>query len=436
MWKKNTDNPILIREIVLPHNSRGWLVIDSAGGGSATGGVRFGANVSPDEVRELSEEMTLKFSFLHLPIGGAKSGICCPSPVSPSEKKEIFLEFGKALSSLLQERAYLPGTDMGTMPEDIDQILKGAGLEPQKKDKEINSGYYTAISVFAALKAAASASGIDLKNMRITVQGLGKVGTELIRLAAQNGLKLIATATRQGCLHDPQGLDSEKLIALANQYGDDAVFHYGSIKSVSAEEILTIDTDVLCPCAGSHPIHKGNIEHIKAKIIIPGCNVAASLAVGEMLFSRGILYLPGFVCNSGGVLCYLLANYGFEGEELRVFLSEGIFHKVTRLLARAEEAKISPAQAARQVVSENQERFIRESEHASCGKIRQAYIRFRCGIREMIRTVIWPLVQGSLRGASSVRQRIARTILFQRFFMAICLFAIEISDFFPTCVPI
>lgn len=406
-----------IREIALPHHSRGWLSIDSTDGDSATGGVRFGANVSPDEVRELSEEMTLKFSFLNLPIGGAKAGICCPSPVSPEEKKEIFFKFGKALSPLLREHAYLPGTDMGTMPEDIDQILKGAGLEPHKKDKEINSGYYTAVSVFAALKAAASTLNISLKDLRISVQGLGKVGLDVIRISAEHGMKIAAAATRKGGLYSQQGLNPEKIIALTSEYGEDMVFHYDGINPVAAEDILTADTDVLCPCAGSHPIHAGNIDQIKAKIIIPGCNVAASPKIEEELFKRSITYLPGFVCNSGGVLCYLLSGYGFDGEELSAFLSEGIFHKVTRLFVRAKNAKISPAQAARQVVSENQRRFIQESENASCGKIRKAYIRFKiCGIREMIRTVLWTLVQSSLHGKACAKQRIARRILFERLF--------------------
>jgi len=404
-----------IREITLPHNSVGWLSIDSTGGGSATGGVRFGQNVSPDEVRELSEEMTLKFSFLNLPIGGAKAGICCPSPVSPEEKKEIFLQFGKALSPLLREYSYLPGTDMGTMPEDIDQILKGAGLEPQKKDKEINSGYYTAISVFAALKAAASASGLELKNMRITVQGLGKVGIELIRLAAQNGLKLIAAATRQGCLYDAKGLDSEKLIALATQYGDDAVFHYNEIKPVSAEEILTINTDVLCPCAGSQPIHAGNVNQINARMVIPGCNAAASPDTEKRLFERGICYLPGFVCNSGGVLCYLLKSYGFDGQEPGDFLDCGIRHKTAKIFDLAKKTNISPADAARQIVYRHQQRFSLESD--ASGKLQQLLIRFRCcGIREIIYAPIWAVVQPALRGKDGRRRRIARKILFERLF--------------------
>ncbi len=403
-----------IIETELPYHSRGWLAIDSMGEGSATGGVRFGETVNPDEIRELAEEMTLKFSFLNLPIGGAKAGICCPNPVTPDQKKEIFLEFGKALSQLLKSRAYLPGTDMGTMPTDIHHLRQGAGLEPEKDHKGINSGYYTAISVFSALKAAVSASGLEMNGLRISVQGLGKVGIELIRLAARHGLKLVAAATRKGAIALPQGLDIEILLSLAEQYGDDAVLHYQGASPMPVPDILTTDTDILCPCAGSHPIHADNVNRIRAKIIIPGCNVAASSEIESRLSERNIFYLPGFVCNSGGVLCYLLAAYGFAETELADFLAQGIEQKVRLLLNRAKSLGISPAIAARQTVERHQQRFMQESR--ATGTFQHAMIRFRhCGIRELIYTPVWAAVHSDLH-RQGLKQHIARKILSDRLF--------------------
>ena len=84
MWKKEED-PIYIKKIDLPKNSIGWIVIDSMGYGSATGGIRLGKNVNLEEVKQLANEMTLKFSFYNLPIGGAKAGICSPLPINRKE---------------------------------------------------------------------------------------------------------------------------------------------------------------------------------------------------------------------------------------------------------------------------------------------------------------------------------------------------------------
>ena len=116
------EEPIFIKKVDLPKNCTGWLVIDSMGFGSACGGIRIGKNVSLEEVKLLANEMTLKYSFYNLPNGGAKAGICCPFKVTNKEREEIFYNFGKSLNTLLCHRIYIPGTDMGTTQNDIDQL--------------------------------------------------------------------------------------------------------------------------------------------------------------------------------------------------------------------------------------------------------------------------------------------------------------------------
>ena len=149
--KKN--EPIFIRKIDLPKNCTGWLVIDSIGFGSACGGIRIGRNVSLKEVKLLANEMTLKYSFYNLSNGGAKAGICCPFRVSNKEREEIFYNFGKSLSALLCNRIYIPGTDMGTTKNDIDQLRNGAGLKKRKEKTSLDSSYSTSISIISALRA-------------------------------------------------------------------------------------------------------------------------------------------------------------------------------------------------------------------------------------------------------------------------------------------
>jgi hypothetical protein len=166
-----------------------------------------------------------------------------------------------------------------------------------------------------------------------------------------------------------------------------------------------------------YPIHRDNVDKIRAKIIIPGCNVAAAPEIEERLFSEGILYLPGFVCNSGGVLCFLLSNYGFSEEEISSFLSRGIGRKISVLLIQAKKNAESPASAAMSIVRRNQEGFIHESEARSKGRLNLAMVRFRkSGIREMIRTLLWPIVQSALSDSSSLRKKLAKKILFERLF--------------------
>jgi glutamate dehydrogenase (NAD(P)+) len=416
MWVKKTEGPLLVKEVDLGENRRGWLVIDSLGNRQASGGVRLGNGVTLDEVQALAAEMTLKFSFLNLPLGGAKAGIYCPSPVSEQERARLFFSFGEGLGPILREKTFLPGTDMGTYPEDIRHLFRGAGLVKNNPGL-LDSGFYTAVSVFSALKATSSILGVSLLGARIGIQGLGKVGLKLFSLAYEHGMKIVAVSTRAGGLYSCRGLEAEQIMDLAGKYGDDLVSHYQGADYIQSEELFEQDLEILCPCAGMYPVHRDNIDRIKAKIIVPGCNVAAAPEVEESLFNKGIIYLPGFVCNSGGVLCYLLSNYGFSEEAISNFLSRGIGRKVSALLIQTKKNNESLAAAAMSIVKKNQKRFIQESEARSKGRLNFGIVRFRkSGTTEMIRTLLWPIVQNALSGSSSIRKRLARKILFERLF--------------------
>jgi glutamate dehydrogenase (NAD(P)+) len=416
-WRKKADEPILVKEVDLNGKRRGWLVVDSLGDGQAVGGVRMGEAVTLDEVQKLAAEMTLKFSFLNLPVGGAKAGIYNPSSLSIREREDLFLRFGKGLGPLLRERIYLPGTDMGTYPRDIDQLLRGAGIVERRQTESLDSGFYTAVSVFSALEATASVLGIPLAGARIGIQGLGKVGLRMVQLALKHSLKIVAVSTKLGMICSSDGLNGEQIVDLAKQNGDNLILHYKGVNPMPPEELFEQDVEILCPCAGLYPIHLRNVEKIKAKMVVSGCNVTAAPEVEARLFDRGITYLPGFACNSGGVLCYLLSSYGFRGEEISEFLNQGIHYKVASMLIRARESGESPCAMAHWIVKQNQERFAGESEAMLQGKLRMAASRFKnSGTREMVRTAMWPFVRSALSGPPSLRRGLAKGILFKRLF--------------------
>lgn len=418
-WTRKEDNPVLVKEVDLNGKNRGWLVIDSLGGGNATGGIRMGEGVTLDEVKELAAEMTLKYSFLNLPIGGAKAGIYNPSPLSIRAREDLFFRFGKAVGPLLREGIYLPGTDMGTHTPDIEQLFRGAGIMKRRQGESMDSGYYTAVSVFSALQATSSFIGIPLSGARIGIQGLGKVGLRMVQLALQHRLEVVAVSSVMGALYSPFGLDTEQILSLAKRYGDALVLRYQGASHIAPEKLFEQDLDVLCPCASLHPIHPGNLDNIKARIIVSGCNVTATPEVEDKLFSKGINYLPGFVCNSGGVLCYFLSHHGLNEKEISRFLSHGIRRKVTSLLLRAKKSGESPCATAHRIVKQNQNRFTCESEAMLRGKMIMAAARLRSsGVMEMMRTAIWPFVRSALYGPSSLRRWMARRVLFERLFLS------------------
>jgi glutamate dehydrogenase/leucine dehydrogenase len=370
--------------------------------------------VNLEEVKLLANEMTLKYSFYNLRIGGAKAGICCPFPMTVKEKEEIFFNFGKSLKTLLRNRIYYAGTDIGTNQNDVHQLYKGAGMK-QEKDP-LDSSYYTAISVISALKTMSSFTGMALNGARIGIQGLGRVGTHVLRFASDHGLKLVAVSTQRGALYEPNGLDVTKIFDLARKMGDDFVSHYNGAKQIPLEDFFEKDMDIMCPCAGIYPIHPGNVQKIKAKTIVVGCNVAAVNEVEKLLHKREITYLPGFVSNAGGVLGNVLKRVGIEDEERDDFLSRGIESRVVDIMTQAKRSGEPHADIAYSMASKNQEKFNLDSK-LQISKNRNLSIKRLQSSRaaRMLRTIVFYMFRHKLIFPNFVGNHYKK-IVFERLF--------------------
>ena len=421
MWK-NEKYPIYIKEIRLPKGHVAWLVIDSLGYGSATGGIRLGRDVNIEEVKYLANEMTLKFTFYNLPTGGAKAGIYSPSPINSTEREDIFFKLGQDLKPLISSKIYYPGTDLGTYKDDIDHLFKGAGLVAEQDTVNnhdiIDSSYYTAVSVFSALKSIASFRNLELKDTRLGIQGLGKVGLKLLKLASEHGIKLVAGSTQHGALYSTEGLDISRIYDLSNKYGDEFVSYYNDEQKIELNEFFEKDMDIMCPCAGINPINNGNMNKIRTKIIVPGCNVAATEIIEKQLYKRGINYLPGFVCNAGGVLGYTLKRFGIEDSERTDFLSMGIQSKVSNLLEQAKKRVKSSTEAARSIVLKNHEKFTLESQARARmnGKLSFSFRLKNHGASEMIQTLLCKLIERKIIAPNYIRKSLTKKIVFDRLF--------------------
>lgn len=398
------DDPIFIKEVALPKDCVGWLVIDSLKAGISEGGIRIGNNVTLAEIKLLASDMTLKYSFYNVRAGGAKAGICCPDLITRREREDLFFNFGKGLKNLLCEKIFNPGTDMGTDPNDIEQIFKGAGINRNPDNEFIDSSYYTGISVFAALKAVAAFKSIELKGARIGIQGLGKVGMNILRLAFDSGLKLVTVSTRKGALHASNGFDVKKIFDLVKKNGDNFVNQYSDAQKISLEEFFEKDMDIMVPCAGIYPIHEGNMKKIKAKVIVPGCNVPANNEVERWLFNNGIIYLPGFVCNAGGVLGFVLKANSIAKEDRSDFLSRGIQSRVKSLMAQAEKKGKSQADVARSMAQNNQNKFTLESRAKMKGNLNlMIEIMRNSGTSEILRIILGRLYQRKVPSPNFVK---------------------------------
>ncbi|MEW6489967.1 MAG: Glu/Leu/Phe/Val dehydrogenase dimerization domain-containing protein [Thermodesulfobacteriota bacterium] len=325
----------------------GFLAVDSTVAGRACGGLRLAPGVDEAEVRVLARSMTLKYGFLGLPQGGAKAGVRGDPEGPPEERRELLRAFGSALAPLLRARLYSPGPDMGTSNEDIRDLLEAAGVQPRRRElRGTSSGYYTALTVFESAKAACAQAGVALAGSEAAIEGFGKVGSALALLLAEAGARVVAVSTSRGALHEPAGLDVPRLARLAAAEGS-RVAERGELgRRLPREGLLELPAALLFPCARHHSVHAQNAARVGARIVCPGANNPLTPEAEALLGARGVLCVPDFVANAGGVLGGTMEFASVPAPRIREFTGRHFRPRVARVLAEAAAQGVSPREVA------------------------------------------------------------------------------------------
>lgn len=348
MRAENYAEPAICRQFELKDGAAtAYIVVDSVLGGGGTGGVRMGPDVTVDEVAALAREMSLKFAWLNIPRGGAKSGICLHD-TAPGVRDEVLREFGRSIRDLVASGRYVPGMDLGVGQDEYQTIMRGAGFaaEETDPDPDIDSNYYTAMTVFLAAKAALAQKGRSLEGTSVLIEGLGKVGRHLARLFDGDGARIVGVSTLEGAVVERAGLDVGELLSLAEDHGDDCVHRVPGKVPMPARELYRAAGDLLVPGARVHSIGPAEVAALKVRMIVSLANAAAMPDAEDAMQARGIVYIPGFVANSGGIFCWYLARYDRETRDS--LLERGFSRKVRTLVAEAEGAGRSVAALARE----------------------------------------------------------------------------------------
>ena len=326
----------------------GHIVIDSAINGHACGGLKMLPDVSIPELQGLARVMTLKFSFLGMSEGGAKAGIIADPSMPGEEKLALLRAFAESASPLLKTRAYVPASDMGTSNEDIRYMLESIGLKVRENivQRKEEGGFYVGFSVFAGALAAAKHINLDLSESTLAVEGFGKVASSVAKVFWQRGTKVVAISTFKGAIYDPDGLDVDRLMQIRNEVGDDVVNVYRTGKKIEKSELLTLDVDILSPCARHHSINLKNVEKIKANIICAGANIPVTSEAERVLYREKKLYLPDFITNCGGILGSNMEIAGLGGQFIENFIIQEIGNKISEIIEVSRKKNMSPVEFA------------------------------------------------------------------------------------------
>ena len=175
---------------------------------------------------------------------------------------------------------------------------------------------------------------------------VGKAGSGAAIAFAKAGARVVAVSTVVGMLSDPDGLDVGELLELRGEHGDDFVRHAHAAMR-PREELFAVECDVLVPGARPHVVSRENAASLACAVVSPAANIPYAPGAPDALAERGILALPDFVANAGGV--HLYESPDCQGDDPVACLESvaRINREGTeRVLARAEAEGVTPMQAA------------------------------------------------------------------------------------------
>jgi glutamate dehydrogenase (NAD(P)+) len=321
------------------------VVIDNVVCGPAIGGVRMAPDVSVAECTRLARAMTLKNAAAGLPHGGGKSVIFGDPRVPEADKERIMRAFACAMRDLTD---YIPGPDMGTdercMAWVRDEIGRAVGLPPVLGGIPLDEIGATGFGLVAAIEAALPCCGLSLKGARAAVQGFGAVGRHAARFLGNKGAVLVAAADTSTTLYDPMGLNGTDLIRHKLTGGSLAGYPAGEKQPRDA--IVDVACDIGIPAARPDVLHAGNVARLQAKLVAQGANIPATPEAEAALHAGGVLVLPDFIANAGGVICAAVEYHG--GTEAAAFaaITEKIGRNMSQVLEQLSRTRSMPRAAA------------------------------------------------------------------------------------------
>lgn len=288
---------------------RAIVAIDNIACGPAVGGVRMAPDVSTEEAFRLARAMTLKNAAAGLPHGGGKSVIFGDPKMPIAEKERLIRAFAGAIADLAD---YIPGPDMGTdelaMGWIRDETGRAVGLPRELGGIPLDELGATGFGLAAAVDVAAQHLEMPLKGARVVIQGFGSVGKHAARFLARKGAILIAASDTQGTIADDNGLDIEALVALKASGKSLSAHPHG--RKLDGDAVVDIPCDIWIPAARPDVIHVGNVDRLKTRLVAQGANIPLTPEAEAALAARGVLVLPDFIANAGGVIC---AAVEYEG---------------------------------------------------------------------------------------------------------------------------
>ncbi|MFM1813485.1 MAG: hypothetical protein RLZ98_180 [Pseudomonadota bacterium] len=321
------------------------VVVDNVAAGPAIGGTRMAPDVSLEECFRLARAMTLKNAAAGLPHGGAKSVIFADPGMPVAQKELLVRAFATSIETLSD---YIPGPDMGTNERAMawvwDEIGRAVGLPREFGGIPLDEIGATGLGVAVAAEVAGEFVNMQLAGARVAVQGFGAVGYHAARFLAEKGCRLVAASDSRGAIHSADGIDIPTLHAIKARGG--LVTEYERAQTIESEDLIGVDCDIWIPAARPDVINEANVGKLKARLVIQGANIPATAAAERAMHEAGIINVPDFIANAGGVITASVEYHGGTEQQALATVREKVSSNTRETLELARREGGEPRTAA------------------------------------------------------------------------------------------
>ncbi|MDH5703591.1 MAG: Glu/Leu/Phe/Val dehydrogenase [Aigarchaeota archaeon] len=290
----------------------GYRVQHNGSRGPFKGGIRYHPKVTLEEVTALAMWMTWKSAVLDIPYGGSKGGVVCdPKQMSRHELEALTRRYTTMILDFIGPYKDVPAPDVYTDEQTMAWLLDtynqfhGYSVPEVVTGKPIALGgsegrrEATSRGVVICAREAAKHVGVPTKGATVAVQGFGKVGANAAQIFENEGWKVIAASDSASAVYDTGGLNVSKVIEHKNKTGK--LMGLPGAKTITNEELLTLNCDVLVPAALENQLTRSNAGDVSAKIVVEGANGPTTPEADRIMHEKGVLLVPDILANAGGV---------------------------------------------------------------------------------------------------------------------------------------
>lgn len=354
---------------------RGFRIVHNDARGPGKGGIRFHPEETVDTVRALSTWMTWKCAVANLPLGGAKGGVICdPRELSEREQEGICRGWVRAIVGTIGNVKDVPAPDVMTngqhmvwMLDELEHI-RGAHEPGFITGKPVGMGgskgrtEATGYGVVFTLREALKYYGHKIEDVKVAVQGFGNVAQYTVEMLNKLGAKVAGVSCwdkADRCAYTyvkESGVLYSELIAATDKYGSIDKERAAELgyERLAGDEWMKLPVDVLIPAALDRAITEDNCDQVSStvKMIVEGANGPTTPAAEKALIERGVILVPDFLANAGGVSCSYFEqvqcnmNYYWEREEVLDKLEKLMVTAALAVFDLAKERNVSLRDAA------------------------------------------------------------------------------------------